>query len=154
MKWSNCTFYLPYANRLFDQHGLPRHCCGSCLGPETAFPVFSAQSMLPSAPDVPGRNYVDYVAKQPPRARHDGFGPRRRQHRFQHPQDRDFYDLDVSIPESIETLDELFSEEARNEKRWIFTPSYNRCEPGRRQALLDRSSALREHVPDPAVGKR
>lgn len=94
------------------------------------------------------------MAKQPPRACHNGFVPRWRQHRFRHPQDRESQDLDVSIPESIKTFDELFLEEKKKEKRWIFTPSFNRWEPGRRQALLDRSEALQAHLPDPAVGKR
>lgn len=94
------------------------------------------------------------MAKQPPRAWHEGFTPRLRQHRFRHPQDREFHDLDVSLPDSIASLDELFLEEKRKEKRWIFTPSFNRCEPGRQQALLDRSDALRAHLPDPAVGIR
>eukprot|EP00903_Cladosiphon_okamuranus_P012871 g12021.t1 len=102
------------------------------------------------APYVSGDG--EYVAKQPPRSWGNGFEPRCEQRRFQHPQSDKFQDLDVSIPESIQTLDELL--EAKKEMRWIFTPSFNRFEPGQRQALLDRSSALQAHLSDPAVGKR
>lgn len=93
------------------------------------------------------------MAKQPLKAWRDMCKPRWTCHRFQHPEAHEAQDIHVSVPDRVKPLEELLSEE-KEKKRWIFTPSFNRCDPGPQQAPLDRSDALRTLLPNPDVGHR
>lgn len=102
---------------------------------------------------VPGVLQDDFVAKQPHKAwkRNDGGHGRVTLHPFKHPHDNKAQDLAVSIPDSVDTVDELLT---RTETRWIFTPSFKRYLRGPRQALLDRSEALPPPLDGLDVGRR
>ena len=114
-------------------------------------PVACSAEHVPSL--VPGVLQDDFVAKQPHTAwkRNDGGHGRVMLHPFKHPHDNKAQDLAVSIPDSVDTVDELLT---RTETRWIFTPSFKRYLRGPRQALLDRSEALPPPLDGLDVGRR
>lgn len=91
------------------------------------------------------------MAKQPMKAWIDGCHIPPITRPFQYREGGEVQHLDMSLPSSIRKIEDVLD---RENTRWIFTPSFYRCRPGPRQALLDRSAALAAPLRPPDVGQR